>query len=373
MSKERAEVGANVGGIQPEIFLKEQTNSSSPPIREKMSDVEQKHQKDRIKIAVRDIHNSSVSDVLRMAKLQMIESEMENKHRSELLYHMTRQKLEMCQLRQELGVLSGVKDTSSLSTSTGNTYGLSHKSLNCKSPHMQRYTTATEKTDSLGRDDEFDSNIDDCISNEGGKNLRIPIKVPDLPESPELDPTKPTWCDTGLKENFSFNYRNEEILSDVSQFDNLFDFGRAKDHYSRGFVGKSDECPARAVQWRNTPSKFNSSLYKTEICRSWSEFGLCPYSHDCHYAHGFAELRVKPKPHWKYKTEMCKKYLNGYCPYGSRCCFVHEQNEFQKPVGRGLHGQRYSDQKKALNLRWHGQPTRKHHCEVPIQAPNVYE
>jgi len=372
MSKERAEVGANVGEIQPEIFLKEQTNSSCGRIREKMSDVEQNQQKDRIKIAVRDIHNSSVSDVLRMAKLQLIESEMENKHRSELLYHMTRQKLEMCQLRKELGVLSGVNDTSPLSTSTRNSYGLSQKSLNCKSPHMQRYTTGTEKTGSLG-DSGFDSNIDDCISNEDGKPLGIAIKVPDLPGSPELVPAKPTWGENVVKENCSSNNRSEELLSDVSHFNSLYDYGRTKNRYSRGFVSKSDEFPARAVHWRNTPSKFNASLYKTEICRSWSEFGLCPYSHDCHYAHGFAELRVKPKPHWKYKTEMCKKYLNGYCPYGSRCCFVHELNEFQKPVGPGLRPQRYADQKKAPHLRWHGEPAQKYQCDVLIQAPNVYE
>merc|ERR550534_3356748 len=73
--------------------------------------------------------------------------------------------------------------------------------------------------------------------------------------------------------------------------------------------------------------KFNVELFKTEICRSWAKFGLCPYGLSCRFAHGRAELRVRPKPHWKYKTEMCKKYLAGYCPYGSRCYFVHKPNE----------------------------------------------
>jgi hypothetical protein len=28
-----------------------------------------------------------------------------------------------------------------------------------------------------------------------------------------------------------------------------------------------------------------------------------------------------------YKTKMCKKYsTNGYCPYGMRCQFIHDQS-----------------------------------------------
>lgn len=32
----------------------------------------------------------------------------------------------------------------------------------------------------------------------------------------------------------------------------------------------------------------------------------------------------------QYKTKFCKKYLaNGYCPYGQRCLFIHDQKEQQ--------------------------------------------
>ena len=33
-----------------------------------------------------------------------------------------------------------------------------------------------------------------------------------------------------------------------------------------------------------------------------------------------------------YKTKLCKKFSqNGYCPYGSRCQFVHDISELKKP------------------------------------------
>ncbi|CAG8511600.1 18629_t:CDS:2 [Racocetra fulgida] len=46
-----------------------------------------------------------------------------------------------------------------------------------------------------------------------------------------------------------------------------------------------------------------ATLYKTEMCRNWEE-------------------RVTHHP--KYKTEICKTFWqNGTCPYGKRCCFIH--------------------------------------------------
>jgi len=34
----------------------------------------------------------------------------------------------------------------------------------------------------------------------------------------------------------------------------------------------------------------------------------------------------------QYKTKFCKKYqANGYCPYGQRCLFIHDQKESYKP------------------------------------------
>lgn len=65
------------------------------------------------------------------------------------------------------------------------------------------------------------------------------------------------------------------------------------------------------------------NLYKTELCRSFSETGSCRYGHKCQFAHGHHELRNIVR-HPKYKTEICKTFSNsGSCPYGNRCRFIH--------------------------------------------------
>merc|ERR1712000_184849 len=66
-----------------------------------------------------------------------------------------------------------------------------------------------------------------------------------------------------------------------------------------------------------------SSLYKTELCRSFEETGACRYGSKCQFAHGKDELRPVAR-HPKYKTEVCKTfYTVGTCPYGKRCRFIH--------------------------------------------------
>lgn len=65
------------------------------------------------------------------------------------------------------------------------------------------------------------------------------------------------------------------------------------------------------------------NLYKTELCRSFCETGVCRYGHKCQFAHGEHELRPVMR-HPKYKTETCKTFSNtGTCPYGNRCRFIH--------------------------------------------------
>jgi len=65
------------------------------------------------------------------------------------------------------------------------------------------------------------------------------------------------------------------------------------------------------------------SLYKTELCRSFVETGVCRYGHKCQFAHGAHEMRPVAR-HPKYKTENCKTYVtSGHCPYGNRCRFIH--------------------------------------------------
>ncbi|XP_061576282.1 mRNA decay activator protein ZFP36L1 [Cololabis saira] len=75
----------------------------------------------------------------------------------------------------------------------------------------------------------------------------------------------------------------------------------------------------------------SSSRYKTELCRSFTENGLCKYGGKCQFAHGAEELRDLNR-HPKYKTEPCRTFHTiGFCPYGIRCHFVHNNEEENKP------------------------------------------
>eukprot|EP00455_Lapot_gusevi_P014775 TRINITY_DN1742_c0_g2_i1.p1 TRINITY_DN1742_c0_g2~~TRINITY_DN1742_c0_g2_i1.p1 ORF type:complete len:209 (-),score=16.65 TRINITY_DN1742_c0_g2_i1:15-641(-) len=70
----------------------------------------------------------------------------------------------------------------------------------------------------------------------------------------------------------------------------------------------------------------NPSLYKTELCRSFSETGYCRYGNKCQFAHGLQDLRPIAR-HRKYKTEKCKNFeKDGVCPYGPRCRFIHNED-----------------------------------------------
>lgn len=74
----------------------------------------------------------------------------------------------------------------------------------------------------------------------------------------------------------------------------------------------------------------SSSRYKTELCRSYTESGLCKYGGKCQFAHGAEELRDLNR-HPKYKTEPCRTFHTiGFCPYGIRCHFVHNSEEEKK-------------------------------------------
>ena len=64
--------------------------------------------------------------------------------------------------------------------------------------------------------------------------------------------------------------------------------------------------------------------YKTEVCKNWLQ-GVCPYAEKCAFAHGMQELRSKSDVLINYKTKLCKHYFDhGICLYGPRCHFSHE-------------------------------------------------
>jgi len=71
------------------------------------------------------------------------------------------------------------------------------------------------------------------------------------------------------------------------------------------------------------------NLYKTELCRSFVETGMCRYGSKCQFAHGQSELRPVLR-HPKYKTDFCKTFHTiGTCPYGTRCRFIHKRSEVE--------------------------------------------
>ncbi|XP_066518532.1 mRNA decay activator protein ZFP36L1 [Hoplias malabaricus] len=76
-----------------------------------------------------------------------------------------------------------------------------------------------------------------------------------------------------------------------------------------------------------SPLANSSSRYKTELCRTFTERGVCKYGSKCQFAHGPEELRGINR-HPKYKTEPCRTFHSiGFCPYGIRCHFVHNNED----------------------------------------------
>ena len=67
--------------------------------------------------------------------------------------------------------------------------------------------------------------------------------------------------------------------------------------------------------------------YKTEMCKTWVDTGVCPYGNKCRFAHGKHELVSKPITSC-YKKKPCKSFETfGFCPYGSRCNFKHDERK----------------------------------------------
>merc|ERR1712072_770759 len=93
--------------------------------------------------------------------------------------------------------------------------------------------------------------------------------------------------------------------------------------------------PSNSSTASSASSKVNTSRYKTELCRPFSEHGTCKYGEKCQFAHGQPELRTVTR-HPKYKTDLCRTYHSvGFCPYGPRCHFVHNLDEAGTEIIQG--------------------------------------
>ncbi|OQR88333.1 hypothetical protein ACHHYP_06875 [Achlya hypogyna] len=78
------------------------------------------------------------------------------------------------------------------------------------------------------------------------------------------------------------------------------------------------------VDCARLPNSARNTLYKTELCKHFTETGTCRYGSKCQFAHGEDELRGVLR-HPKYKTTKCKAFMaTGKCMYGGRCRFIHD-------------------------------------------------
>ncbi|CAG9322849.1 unnamed protein product [Blepharisma stoltei] len=57
--------------------------------------------------------------------------------------------------------------------------------------------------------------------------------------------------------------------------------------------------------------------YKTEMCKNWIN-GHCQFGDNCAFAHGKEELREKTL-----SKKECTHFAEGFCVYGDRCLFKH--------------------------------------------------
>lgn len=88
-------------------------------------------------------------------------------------------------------------------------------------------------------------------------------------------------------------------------------------HWRHQFQQKNKQSRAPGLE-----GGVEENRYKTELCRSFRETGVCRYGNKCRFAHGIGELRPRIQP-ILYKTEKCQNHPN--CKYGPRCRFIHDE------------------------------------------------
>lgn len=66
---------------------------------------------------------------------------------------------------------------------------------------------------------------------------------------------------------------------------------------------------------------------KTEMCKYVLLNTKCPFDGRCSFAHHTWELRMIDCSNGKYKTKKCKNFHQGigFCPYGSKCRYIHAE------------------------------------------------
>jgi len=282
-----------------------------------------------------NLQSLSVEELMKIGEAQMIESELEKqleiKHQRELIEHFLRQREEMRELKKQLKTMS-LKEDSGHSMASSADQPISLDSL-----VIPRVIEKDGKWQAVGSEEALD-----------------------IPLSPELSPLE---AEVSLGDScgdvdgmfapedivttylpFKFpneNSRDRELESmqcskwkskQVNPSNQVFGAGRLRiPNLMQPQYGLRN---GNRHSFKEMPkiSKFDTHLFKTEICCRWTQMGCCLYGESCQFAHGMKELRMRPIMHKKFKTVRCKKYLAGYCPYGTRCCFLHDISERRMTV-----------------------------------------
>jgi len=305
-----------------------------------MFEVEQNHGDLKFK---RSLQNSPSEKLTRQYLGQILESDMDDQNRFDLDYHLIMQKLEleMRQMKRQLGISPDIKENMS--------YALG---LTTQAPFIQhgQTTRSNDTMENVGaqRRGQFlgnGCNWVDYEAEQSAANLNV------FPGNPDLGPRGVLHGANGEK----LTFQRENVVRDLFKLCNPHDIRDDNEDITSEYSNIAQCVNSINLPWGERTlenQNFKAELFKTEMCRSWSTFGLCPYGESCRFAHGRCELRVRPRPHWKYKTQLCKKFLAGYCPYGSRCSFVHMPNEQERAyIQRSSRST--AGQIMGMNRRWH--------------------
>lgn len=91
-----------------------------------------------------------------------------------------------------------------------------------------------------------------------------------------------------------------------------------------GLCNRGDKCVFAHSQSELKPMP---NLKKTKICNLF-EMGRCNMGSLCSFAHGDEELRSTPD---FYKTSLCNSFVRGSCTNGSKCRYAHGEAELRPP------------------------------------------
>lgn len=133
--------------------------------------------------------------------------------------------------------------------------------------------------------------------------------------------------------------------------------------YGGGTYGQNAPAGSQSYGSHSAPVSFapgsakatGALFYKTKLCTKF-KLGACTFNERCNFAHGMEELR-KPPSGWEdmvsaagsgnplmgggvqpRKTKLCRYFLDGNCPYGDRCNFLHGNDEAQNTPGMEAQG-----------------------------------